>query len=202
MPGQRDAPLSAEPRDGPQLRIISPASTHTRPSEDNERIIPFPHKHPPARSLSEFCHELRDHAGRVADARAKLDALFWQFVYRSPLTPEDCDRATSDLQPLSASIYLLCQLVERAESVPLAVVPLRYPLVVALYYTREQVCQLIVSIGHFRISCQRPSKQAAQQQQEIRRRFEILQRGSDEIVQLVEKLVIQADSHEHIAMAR
>lgn len=202
MAGQSDTSLSAELRDGPQLRLIPPDLTHTRPPEDDERIIPFSYKHPHARSLDEFCHELRDHAGRVADARSQLEAIFWQFVYRSPLTPEDCDCAIGHLQPLNASIYQLCQLLERAASLPLAVVPLRYPLVVALHYTREQICQLIVSIGHFRASCQRPSKQVARQQQEIRRRFESLQRGSDEIVQLVEQLAIRVRDQEYAAIAR
>jgi hypothetical protein len=202
MSSQQDARLSNEASKGSRLRIVGHDSPNPRPFENDDGLLSFvAHERfeTVARSLDDFCQQLLEHAQRIAGARSRLDKVFRLFSYQSPISSQECDQAIADLQPLRASIFQFCGLVERATSLPLEIIPLRYPLVVILYYVNEQISQLTLQITSFRQFCHQTPKQTVRCQQEIQRKCETILRSSDEIKHLVESLVDRAHTESYEA---
>lgn len=202
MQHRQDTHPFTEVREAAHLLVVAPVSSNTRPFEDKDGTLAFGVPDScrlDAHSLDDLCEAVLNRAERIARARTQLAEAVWQFSYTLRLTPKDCDQAVGDLQPLSASIFQFCLLVERAASLPLVIIPLRYPLIVALYNTNEQIRQLRLRIGHCHDACHRTSKLVARHQQEIQRKSEVLLRSTDEIVRLSEILVDRAYNQEYIA---
>ncbi len=139
--------------------------------------------------------DFRDLAQRYLNdltiARDSLSYVSKLFRGGRDIWPDQCERALALLRRVSKPVQKVCQLLDTTSRLPEAVIPLRYPLAIALGNVDDQMSELMQLMILFRTTCQPPSVQAVNQREEIYRQLELLMQSYDEALQKLYSLLDQ-----------
>src|SRR5262249_51191822 len=102
--------------------------------------------------------------------------------------PSNCDNAIAGLASSQEPIQNLNALLQAIDLLPLAVIPLRLPLMVALKRTEKQLMRVLQLVEVLRDACQRTPGQTTRQQREVRQALEALRQSNDLILKEVDSL--------------
>lgn len=141
--------------------------------------------------LEDFLKQAQQHLKDLSVARDSLSYVSKLFRGGRDIWPDQCERALALINIVSKSIQKAYALLDTPSRLPEAVIPLRYPLAVALGHLDDQIGELMHHITLFSAACQPPSEQAMNQREEIYRQFEPLMQNYDEALQKLYSLFDQ-----------
>ena len=114
------------------------------------------------------------HWSDITEMRASVMHARKLFLSRETIWPDQCNSAIELLHALGQAIQKFYRFLDITPQLPLAVCPLRYPLVTGLHRIDSQINDLKLLITIFRSNCRIPSHQTFMQLDEIRQDVESL----------------------------
>jgi hypothetical protein len=140
-------------------------------------------------TLDDLHAELRAQQARIAHRLPAVVELRASLNAGSQVAPGEHDRMLAILQPLTATVYQLCRLVDGTAHLPLVAIPLRYDLVVAAHKLVEQLDQAAQAITGLQRCRRAASKTAVKRLAEVRYALEAVERGSRQVAQECSRLI-------------
>lgn len=141
--------------------------------------------------LEDFRDQVQQRLNDLSVARDSLSYVSKLFRGGRDIWPDQCERALALINKVSKPIQKAYVLLDTTSRLPEAVIPLRYPLAVALCHLDDQISELMQLITLFSAACQPPSEQSMKQREEIYCQFEPLMQSYDEALQKLYSLLDQ-----------
>lgn len=136
-------------------------------------------------SLNSFKFEARKFLNLLEEDQRKLLGICRVFTEGKPVWPEQCKRAVGFLHKVEELIQEFCILLEDPERIPEDVLPDRYPLLMALQNTSEEIKELVPLINSFRTTGGTSSKRMIKLRQDIQNRFRSLLQYYKEVMDIL-----------------
>src|SRR6266700_517491 len=108
--------------------------------------------------LDAFDTQARQYLKDIASVQSSLYDIYNLFRSGKDIWPHQCESAITLAYTINQPIHEFSQLLEITAQLPAAVIPLRYPLAVALHHVDEQTCELVMLLTKFSTACQTLSK--------------------------------------------
>ncbi len=168
-------------------------------SEDRGRVVaslrPKDHNLPKL-SLNDFLTKARRYLHAFVSKQTYLHDLLTFFSNEQELWPDQGELFIIKLEAVQEPILELCTLLGKSTHLPVSVVPLRYPLIVALYHINEQINSTSALVNAYATSYRTSSKTRIRQHQEILRKISQIVSISEEILDLARILIDQSQFEE------
>jgi len=134
---------------------------------------------------------------RVAESCVSIEAMRMSLARRGPLVPQNCDEAIDALDALGSAIQQFSRLVDRAGHLPPAMMPFRYPLVIALHSAGDQIRKITFQFAQICVADSSESMaRTARRAQEIQRSLQNLVRSGHDITDRAYHLMAVVSSDE------
>ena len=147
-------------------------------------------------SLADFRLQTHNYGNEIKiiwDATSHIRELFKS---EEVIGLDQCDLLKASILALRKPVQDFCGLVEPHSDLPMAVVPFRYSLIMALHRIDYLVNNLVILITLYREVCQTTSRSMLLRRQEINSKLDELTKTIEDIPQSIDVLVFQARYHE------
>lgn len=117
------------------------------------------------------------------------------FSQQGDIWPDQCNQVRNSLLKLGNPLQSFFELLD-IDYLPAEVIPFRYSLIIPLHHINNVMDELILLITAFRAVCRTSSRDAMIRRREIQRKLSELEQGIEDILQNVDRMVIQVLSQE------
>jgi hypothetical protein len=148
--------------------------------------------------LDNFMDRVQKHRTDIAASQGSVLYALDLFSESEGVWPDNCDQVIDAMRKMGEPIREFCGLLDSHTQLPVAVSPLRFPLMKTLYHVDELVNELSLLLTIFRPVCRIPSRKVFTQRREIQRKLESLAQSLEEIDQNVDKLPERIDFQERL----
>jgi hypothetical protein len=122
-------------------------------------------------SLNEFTVQLRERLDQFKIAYTEGIRALKRLRVSTDVWPDQCQRASRALVGIEGALQSISVLLGAANTLPFAVVMLRYDQVVTVNFLLSQLQQLDEELREFQRNCRSGSQRAARQRQSVQRRL-------------------------------
>lgn len=200
MPAKGSREWTNDDPTDPQLRLIGPEECVEADTshEDGEPHQLLHHSWLVDLTLDDLHAELRAQRARIERRLPALSELQALLAAGRWVAPDEHDRMFATLQPLTATIYQLCRLVDGTAHLPLVAIPLRYDLIVAAHKLAEQLEEATQAISGLQRCRQAASKTAVKRLTEAQHALEAVARGSRQVARECTRLIDQTSLRSYL----
>ena len=146
--------------------------------------------------LEDFRNQAQQLLNDLNIARNSLTYVSKLFRGGRDIWPDQCERSLALIRSVNEPVQNTCQLLDSPSRLPEAIIPLRYPLAVALCHLDDRIDNLMQLITLFRITCRQPSVEVINQREGIHHQFEPLMQSYDDAVHEFDALLDRIYFHE------
>jgi hypothetical protein len=146
-------------------------------------------------SLDTFRLQVKRSRRHLKESRDAVSDASNLFSREEDIWPNQCNHVRNSLVKLSNPLQSFYELLE-PDHLPDEAVPFRYSLLIPLHHIDDLMDELVLLITAFRAVCHNSSRDAMIRRREIRRKLGELEQGIEEILQNVDKMLIQVLSQE------
>jgi hypothetical protein len=146
--------------------------------------------------LEDFRNQAQQHLKNLHMARNSLSYVSKMFKGGREIWPDQCERALALIRTVNEPVQNTCQLLDSPARLPEAIIPLRYPLAVALCHLDDRIDNLMELITLFGATCRQLSVEVINQREEIHHQFEPLMQSYDDAVHEFDALLDRVYFHE------
>jgi len=168
------------------------------PDDKMDNVIKWPRSTGSQLLLDNFMARVQKHRTDIAASQGSVLYALKLFSESEGIWPDNCDQVIDTMHKMSEPVQAFCGLLDSHTQLPIAISPLRYPLMKTLYHVDELVNELSQLLTIFRSVCRLPSRKVFTQRREIERKLESLAQSLEEIDQNVDKLPERVDFQERL----
>ncbi len=166
--------------------------------EGKDNIIRWPRSTTSRPLLDNFMSRVQTHRKDIVASQSSVLYALDIFSEGEGIWPDNCDQVIDTMRMLNEPVREFCGLLDSHVQLPIAVSPLRYPLMKTLYHIDDLVNELSQLLTLFRSVCRLPARRVFTQRREIQLKLESLAQSLKEIDQNVDKLPERIDFQERL----
>src|SRR5438067_2498923 len=140
--------------------------------DEFDNVIKWPKSTTSRLLLDNFMTRVQKYQKDIVASQGSVLYALDLFSEGEGIWPDNCDEVIDTMHKVSEPIREFCGLLDSHRQLPVAVSPLRYPLMKTLYHVDELVNELSLLLTIFRSVCRLSSRKAFIQRREIHLKLE------------------------------
>ncbi|HEY6284428.1 MAG TPA: hypothetical protein VIX20_02090 [Ktedonobacteraceae bacterium] len=146
-------------------------------------------------SLDTFRLQAKRCRRQLKDTWASVSDMCNLFSQEEDIWPNQCNHVRNSLLKLGNPLQSFYELLD-TDRLPAEAIPFRYSLIIPLHHIDNLMDELILLITAFRAVCRTSSRDAMIRRREIQRKLGELEQGIEDILQNVDRMLIQVLTQE------
>jgi hypothetical protein len=142
-------------------------------------------------SLADFHTQLQRHRREIKDTWDSAFPVYEQFAQEEDIYPEHCDQVRNAIHKMRIPVRSFYHVLGTPAYLPLAIVSHSFSPVTILHQVDDLTDELMIRIVLFRKICHLPSQNREERHREILQKLFTLAQGYDDIIQHVDRLLLQ-----------
>lgn len=149
-------------------------------------------------SLADFHTQLQRYRWEIKQTWDSTCPIYEQFAQEEDVYPEHCDQVRNAIHKMRIPVRSFYRMLGTLSHLPLTLVPHSFSPAITLRQVDDLTDELMILIHLFRKGCHSPLQNREERHQEILQKLYALAKGYEDILQHVDRLLLQVLTQEKV----